>query len=286
MSGRPTQVRSAKDLRVGSVLVLMTGDYTLDEVTPYQQQDGTRTIRVSSGTMVQTFDANDPVTIRVPATRPSTPPFDLPEGGKRITVQRCCNGCGRPLGDANDAEMDAAIAGASLPDVRSECGCAPAETTEDPSAAPHPAAEGRSAGPGTSPRPGPAEPGEAASATPEDPLDAFNRDNPVGSPVIAWPRTHDDPPQITVTRSVAWALGDGTPVVAVEGHSGGIALNHVVSLRWHDAGVAAKALTVFADATRFPNDWILFRRGDGHGVTVGVLLRETAARIRREAGLV
>ncbi len=43
----------------------------------------------------------------------------------RITVQRCCNGCGRSLGDATDDELNAAVAGAPLPDVRDECGCAP-----------------------------------------------------------------------------------------------------------------------------------------------------------------
>lgn len=42
---------------------------------------------------------------------------------------------------------------------------------------------------------------------------------------------------------------------------------------------AVEALREFADAVRFPNYWILFRRDDGRGVTVGDLLRETAARI-------
>lgn len=44
----------------------------------------------------------------------------------------------------------------------------------------------------------------------------------------------------------------------------------------HDAAVAAKALRDFAGGTRFPNNWILFRRDDGSGVTVSDLLRETA----------
>lgn len=50
------------------------------------------------------------------------------------------------------------------------------------------------------------------------------------------------------------------------------------------AQAKAEALIEFADSVRFPNDWILFRDGgDGHGVTVGELLRETAAHLR--AGL-
>lgn len=47
----------------------------------------------------------------------------------------------------------------------------------------------------------------------------------------------------------------------------------------HDREVKAAALRDFADSTRFPSHWILFRRHDGSGVTVSDLLRETAARI-------
>jgi hypothetical protein len=39
----------------------------------------------------------------------------------------------------------------------------------------------------------------------------------------------------------------------------------------------AKALREFADAHRFPHDWIMFRRNDGSGVTVSDRLREAAA---------
>lgn len=38
-----------------------------------------------------------------------------------ITVQRCCNGCGRSLRDVTESEIDAAVAGQPLPDVRQEC---------------------------------------------------------------------------------------------------------------------------------------------------------------------
>lgn len=58
-----------------------------------------------------------------PARRASTPPVDLASGGQRFTVKRCCNGCQRELGDVTPAEMNAAIAGTPLPDVRQECGC-------------------------------------------------------------------------------------------------------------------------------------------------------------------
>ncbi|MHA7145462.1 hypothetical protein ACX80U_12165 [Arthrobacter sp. TmT3-37] len=57
--------------------------------------------------------------------RRSTP--DAVSGTKRtITVQRCCNGCANPIGDADDADLNAAMAGLPLPDVRDECAtCTP-----------------------------------------------------------------------------------------------------------------------------------------------------------------
>jgi hypothetical protein len=43
-----------------------------------------------------------------------------------ITMKRVCNGCGEYVGDVTDAEMDCAIEGRPLPDVRSDCKhCAP-----------------------------------------------------------------------------------------------------------------------------------------------------------------
>lgn len=55
--------------------------------------------------------------------RPSTPDRIMPSGGRRITVKRCCNGCFAEIGDVSDMEMQLAIAGRPLPDVREECGC-------------------------------------------------------------------------------------------------------------------------------------------------------------------
>lgn len=58
-------------------------------------------------------------------SRPDTPDRIDPDGWTRIHVKRCCNGCGRVLGDVLDSELDAGIAGRPLPDVRQECGCQP-----------------------------------------------------------------------------------------------------------------------------------------------------------------
>jgi len=50
---------------------------------------------------------------------------------------------------------------------------------------------------------------------------------PEGTKVAAYPGTLTDEPLITVTRSAAWPLGHGEPMVLVEDYSGGIVLGHV-----------------------------------------------------------
>jgi len=61
------------------------------------------------------------------APRPWTPDEDLPSGGKRITVKRVCDGCGKPIGDVTEAELDRTVAGLPLLSVRGECpNCMPA----------------------------------------------------------------------------------------------------------------------------------------------------------------
>lgn len=82
--------------------------------------------------------------------------------------------------------------------------------------------------------------------------DEFNAAHPVGTPVVAYPgvRPEDplavavrkrqtdgrfvDPADLelcraleTVTRTPAWTLGHGAPVVSVDGYAGGICLTHI-----------------------------------------------------------
>ncbi|MER7213166.1 hypothetical protein ABT340_39400 [Streptosporangium sp. NPDC000239] len=69
-----------------------------------------------------------------------------------------------------------------------------------------------------------------ANKTTEEPpmtADEFNATYPIATPVLAWPGSRDEEPLTTVTRTPAWTLGHGTPVVSVEGIAGGIALTHV-----------------------------------------------------------
>lgn len=51
-----------------------------------------------------------------------TPDQIKPDGGRTITVKRVCE-CGNVLGDATEAELELAVAGYAMPDVRQECGC-------------------------------------------------------------------------------------------------------------------------------------------------------------------
>lgn len=52
-------------------------------------------------------------------------------------------------------------------------------------------------------------------------------DIPVGTWVRAWPGARNVPHLVRRTRTPVWELGNGTPVVSVEGISGGIALDHI-----------------------------------------------------------
>lgn len=61
--------------------------------------------------------------------------------------------------------------------------------------------------------------------------DDWNRLFPIGTPVLAWPGVRDAEPMRTQTRTPAWTLGHGAPVVSVEGYPGGIALTHIEPVR-------------------------------------------------------
>lgn len=53
--------------------------------------------------------------------RRRTPDRRSEDGSTTFTVQRCCNGCGYSLGDVTMIEIQLAIDGLPLPDVRMEC---------------------------------------------------------------------------------------------------------------------------------------------------------------------
>ena len=92
---------------------------------------------------------------------------------------------------------------------------------------------------------------EADKAEGQRRADAFNERHPIGTPVMAYPsvrpehpvavayrkaaeagrtfRSETDPCKrlVTTTRTPAWILGHGAPVVSVDGYAGGICLDHI-----------------------------------------------------------
>jgi hypothetical protein len=67
--------------------------------------------------------------------RTNTPDRFNEDGSRTITTKRACNGCGTLLGDVTRGEMNAAIAGRPMPDVRRECPtCSP--TAPEPACRP------------------------------------------------------------------------------------------------------------------------------------------------------
>ena len=63
----------------------------------------------------------------------------------------------------------------------------------------------------------------------------WNAVHPIGTRVRYWRGLRSGEGQVSTTRSEAWRLGSGEPVVMVEGCAGGIALTHVVALGGEDA---------------------------------------------------
>jgi hypothetical protein len=57
--------------------------------------------------------------------------------------------------------------------------------------------------------------------------DLWNEMHAVGTKVRYRPVLGSDAYEETVTRSEAWSLGDGTPVVSIDGRTGGVSLAHI-----------------------------------------------------------
>jgi hypothetical protein len=70
--------------------------------------------------------------------------------------------------------------------------------------------------------------------------DAWNANHPIGTPVQVCPIIGEPPQYRSRTRSGAWLLGHGQPVVMFDGKSGGYALEAVLPMS--EAEYAASAL--------------------------------------------
>jgi len=99
----------------------------------------------------------------------------------------------------------------------------------------------------------------------------FNARYPVGTPVVAYPGARDDEGLITRTRTPAWNLGHGAPVVSVDDYAGGICFTHVDVLteaEWEtaradrDATIAARRAALLAAIQARPSgEWTPERAG-------------------------
>lgn len=78
----------------------------------------------------------------------------------------------------------------------------------------------------------------------------WNLAHPRGTLVHYWPGIRKGKGTLSQTRSDAWLVG-GTPVVAVDGHSGGIALTHVRPVQ------ALCFFVIYIRPSDFPHDFVI-----------------------------
>lgn len=71
--------------------------------------------------------------------------------------------------------------------------------------------------------------------------DDWNTKYPPGTPVL-YESVRGDTPFATKTRSEAWELGHGAPVVKIEGRTGGVLLSHLTIGPFENADDLVKAL--------------------------------------------
>jgi len=106
---------------------------------------------------------------------------------------------------------------------------------------------------------------DAAKAKGQQQADAWNAAHPIGTRVIAYPSVRPEFDDViaaktrvvTTTRTPAWILGHGQPVVSVHGYAGGICLDHVdidLDSPLGDGEILAHTLTV-GNLVRF-EDWL------------------------------
>ncbi|GAA2803563.1 hypothetical protein [Streptomyces showdoensis] len=118
--------------------------------------------------------------------------------------------------------------------------------------------------------------------------DAWNAAHPIGTRVVAYPSCRPEynaadaekTRLVTTTRTPAWTLGHGTPVVSVHGYAGGIVLDHVDidhDSPLGDGAILAHVLTVENEGRfdRWLDDLGVFTKGyweavDGKIVVTGL----------------
>lgn len=143
---------------------------------------------------------------------------------------------------------------------------------------------------------------EQAKAKGQKQADDWNAKYPVGTAVIAYPSCRPEynaadaarTRLVTTTRSTAWALGHGEPIVSVHGYAGGISLEHIDidhNSPLGDGEVLAHTLTVDNEGRfdRWLDDLGVFTKGywefvDGKLVTTGLRIGSGADRVVAKYG--
>ncbi|MET9727719.1 hypothetical protein [Streptomyces zaomyceticus] len=143
---------------------------------------------------------------------------------------------------------------------------------------------------------------DAAKAKGQQQADAWNSAHPIGTRVIAYPSVRPEfdaviaakTRVVTTTRTPAWILGHGTPVVSVHGYAGGITLEHVdidLDSPLGDGEILAHTLTV-KTISRIDN-WLdridVFAKGywenvDGKLVNTGLRIGEKPGHVVAKFG--
>lgn len=73
--------------------------------------------------------------------------------------------------------------------------------------------------------------GTAQSRYAAEEASEFNREHPVGTPVLFWPGLREGKGKLARTRSAAKVFAGHTAAVLIEGHIGVVALSHVEVIR-------------------------------------------------------
>lgn len=143
---------------------------------------------------------------------------------------------------------------------------------------------------------------ERAKAEGQRQADAWNAAHPVGTRVIAYPSVRPEYDAnlaantrlVTTTRTPAWILGHGEPVVSVHGYAGGITLEHIDID--HDSPLLRGELLahVLTEATygridRWLDDIGIFAKGywqevDGKLITTGLRIGEKPGHVVAKFG--
>lgn len=105
-------------LALGALHIAMAPDGATAEQL-HEFAETMRALYAAAGTLAHRADESAKAAAR--GSHPWTDDVVNDDGSTTVKVKRACNGCGQLLGDLTDEEVEAAVDGRPLPDVRGEC---------------------------------------------------------------------------------------------------------------------------------------------------------------------